>query len=113
MAQYNLADNVATSFSLTLRGEDGANLEFDVKYPNTAEMRAIVKSSNDLEELLKKKATKKAIDDKGKESEDQLNKLISPVGHEFPFAEVFANQAINVQREFRKIIQIEFGGNES
>ena len=47
MATYSL-DNVDSSFSLALRGSDGTTLEYSVKYPNTEEMRAMVKNATDL-----------------------------------------------------------------
>lgn len=109
---YNLADNVAESFSLALKGKDGTALKYNIKYPNTDEMRAMVKAANDLEELIKVAATKEEIETKSKESEQALNSLITPVDHEFSFSEVFGMQPINVQRQFRKIIQKEFGDGE-
>ena len=109
MANYNL-DTVEDSFSITFKDKDGAVLEYDIAYPTTEEMRTIINGSRELEELVKNKADEKVIEDRAKESEKELNELITPAGHEVPFSEVFLVQNIRVQRKFREIIQKEFGG---
>ena len=109
MANYNL-DSVEESFSITLKDKDGTVLEFDIKYPTTEEMRAIVQSSRDLEDMVKAKAPQEEIEARAKQSEEELNALITPSGHEIPFSDVFVHQSIKVQQKFRKIIEDEFGG---
>lgn len=109
MADYQL-DSVEDSFSMTFKDKDGTVLAYDIKYPTTEEMRTIVQSSRDLEDLVKAKASDEDIEKRAKQSEKELNDLITPNGHEVPFSVVFAVQNIRVQRKFREIIQKEFGG---
>lgn len=110
MADYNL-DSVEDSFSMTLKDKDGTVLAFDIKYPTTEEMRTILQTSKELEELVEKKADEAEIEARAKQSEEELNQLITPSGHDIPFSVVFQSQNIRVQRKFREIIQKEFGGN--
>jgi hypothetical protein len=131
MATNYSLDTVDASFSVTLRGKKDETLEFDIKYPNTAEMRAIVKSSKDFEELLNQQIAlskdetlspediafqsadiEKKVKKVSKDSQKALADLISPVGHEFAFADVLADQPINVQRKFQEIIKKEFGDGQ-
>lgn len=58
---------------------------------------------------MKDKADEAEIEKLAKESEKDLNELITPVGHEIPFSQVFMIQNIRVQQKFRDIIQKEFG----
>ena len=109
-SDYRL-DDVEESFSLTLKDKDGTALKFDVKYPTTEEMRNMVQTSRDLEQMVKDKAPESEIEKRAKESEAELNELITPNGHEFVFSEVLAAQTIRVQRRFREIIEKEFGQN--
>ncbi len=110
MANYNL-DSVEDSFSITFKDKDGTVLEYDIKYPNTEEMRTIINGSRELEKLVEDKADDAIIEKRAKESEKELNDLITPSGHEVPFSEVFQVQSIKVQHKFRDIIQKEFGDN--
>lgn len=109
MANYNL-DTVEESFSVALRAKDGLSLLYNIKYPTTEEMRTIVKGSRELEDLVDNKADEKEIEQRAKQSETELNELITPSGHDIPFSEVFQYQSIRVQRQFREMIQKEFGG---
>lgn len=108
MANYNF-DTVEESFSVALRDKDGTSLLYNVKYPTTEEMREIVKGSRKLEELVDNNASEEEIEKVAKESEAQMNELISPSGHDVAFSEVFQHQSIRVQRKFRDMIQKEFG----
>lgn len=99
MAQYNLTDNVATSWNFML-GE----LEYNFRYPTTREMKAIGQLNADLKKLVEDKATDEVIAEKGKESEKKMDELVTPVGHENAIGDVLEDQPINVVRNFRSMM---------
>lgn len=102
MAQldYNLTDNVKTSFNFKL-GE----LEYSFRYPTTREMRELSRLNNELQELANaEKQDEKAIKAKSEESEAKMNELVTPVGHENKIGEVLEDQPINVVRNFRNMM---------
>lgn len=99
MAQYNLTDNVQDSFTFKL-GE----LEYSFRYPTTREMRELSAMNQELEKLAKEKASEKAIKKASEASEEKMNQLVTPVGHEHSIGEVLEDQPINVVRNFRAMM---------
>lgn len=102
MAQYNLTDNTSDSFTFKL-GE----LEYNFRYPTTSELREIGVLNNELQKLIEDKADQSVIDAKSKESEEKMNTLVTPVGHENPIGDVLETQGINVVRNFRNMMKKE------
>jgi hypothetical protein len=100
MANYILStDDTAKSFTFKI-GE----LEYEFRYPTTKELREIGALNDDIKKLVDEKASDKEITAKGKESEDKMNTLVTPVGHENPIGEVLETVGINVVRSFRAMM---------
>jgi hypothetical protein len=99
MAQYNLTDNTKDSFTFQL-GE----LEYSFRYPTTAELREIGQLNAELQKLIDDKASEEEVTAKSKESEDKMNALVTPVGHDNSISEVLEVQPINVVRNFRQMM---------
>lgn len=100
MADYILStDSTKDSFTFKI-GE----LEYSFRYPTTKELREIGVLNTDLKKLIEDKAEDTAIEAKSKESEEKMNALVSPVGHENSISDVLETQGINVVRSFRNMM---------
>jgi hypothetical protein len=100
MANYVLGtDDTKKSFTFTL-GE----LEYDFRYPTTKELRQIGVLNSEVKKLVKDSASDEIIAAKGKESEEKMNSLVTPVGHDNPIGEVLEDMPVNVVREFRAMM---------
>lgn len=99
MAQYNLTDNAQESFTFSL-----GDLEFAFRYPNTAELRELSELNTQLQKLIDDKAGEEAIKAKSDESEEKMNLLVTPVGHDNKISDVLETQQINVIRNFRQMV---------
>ena len=96
---YNLTDNAKESFNFQM-----GDLVYNFRYPTTRELREIGVLNEELKELAEKKADKAVIEAKSKESEEKMNTLVTPVGHENPIGTVLEDQPINVVKNFRSMM---------
>jgi len=100
MANYILStDNTAKSFTFKI-GE----LDYEFRYPTTKELREIGALNKELQKLVDENADEETIKVKSKESEEKMNSLITPVGHDNQIGEVLETVGINVVRDFRKMM---------
>lgn len=103
MAQYNLTDNTKDSFTFSIGNGDKA-LEYSFRYPTTAELRELSRMNNHLQELAEAKADEKEIQKQSKATEAEMNKLVTPVGHDNSISAVLETQPVNVVRNFRQMM---------
>lgn len=103
MAQYNLTDNTKDSFTFSIGNGDKA-LEYSFRYPTTAELRELSRMNNKLQEMAEAKASDEDIEKQSKATEEEMNKLVTPVGHEATISAVLESQPINVVRNFRQMM---------
>lgn len=100
MANYVFGtDDTAKSFQFKI-----GDLKYDFRYPTTKELREIGVLNNEIKKLVEDKADDETVAAKGKESEEKMNALCTPVDHETPIGEVLENQPVNVVREFRAMM---------
>lgn len=101
MSKYIITDGVEDSFDIEIR-----ELKYVVRYPLVDEIEQIQDINTKLEEAQANKDTA-AAKSIGKELEDFMYGLISPVGHETPIKEALGRENTKVLKNFNTTIRNE------